>query len=287
MADSDRGYISQYSQEEMGISVIVGSTLTDADGNVTVTVTNEDTGAVLFTRTATHSGVGLYQVTLTPDDNTVLGNYLASWSYELSSEAKTFLSYYSVGGAEPAYDNLSDGMKAIVDQVWILFADQFDSPSGGPNLQTWAMSNFNRGRIAQLLKRAVGLINTMAQPFSTYTLDGVGGAAFPIAQWGPLLVQALYVEVLKHLQRSYLEQPDWEGGAGISRLDRRAYRQYYAELVEQETETLRPQLDIFKISQMGLARPSILVSGGVWGRQSYYNRPQMAARPGIWTNAFS
>ena len=281
MADVDRGYVSQYSQEDVGISIVVASVPTNADGDVTVTIVNQDTQATLLTRTATHVGTGAYQITLTPDDTAVLGNYTSTWSYALSGDQKTFNAYFSIGGAEPAYDQLSAPMKAIVDQVWIMLSDLFDSPSGGPNLQTWASTNFNRGRIAQLLQRAVGVLNTVAQPFMTYTVDGVGGSVFPVVQWGPLLTQALWVETIKHLRRSYLEQPQFDGG-GISRLDRQAYFDRWGQILEEEQEQLKQQLDHFKISNMGLSRPSILVSGGAFGRYSSINRPYMAARPRMW-----
>lgn len=279
MADVDRGYVSQYSSEDMGITIMVASTPTDADGVVDVTIINTDTQAALLVRAATRVGVGDYQITLTPDDTAVLGNYQAMWEYTLGGDQKLFNAYFAIGGAEPAYDRLSDGLKSIVDSVWIRFADQFDSPNGGPNLQTWAPANFNRGRIAQLLKIAVGRVNTMAQPVTTYTVDAT--KPFPVEMWGPVLEQVLLIETIKHLRRSYLEQPDYEGSP-ISRLDRKRYYDLYTEMLHDEEANFQPQLDILKISAMGLARPSILVSGGAFGRYSSINRPYMAARPRMW-----
>jgi hypothetical protein len=281
VADADRAYVSQYSSQDMGISVLVASNPTNADGPVTVTVFNEDTQAVDFTRIATNVGVGAYQITLTPDDTAVLGNYSATWAYTLSGSQKTFVNYFAIGGAEPAYDKLSPDMKAIVDQVWVRLSDLFDSPAGGPNLQTWAQSNFNRGRVAQLLPIAVGILNTVAQPFMTYTVDGVGGAEFPVVRWGPLLAQSLWVETVKHLRRSYLEQPSFEGG-GISRLDRRDYFERWGEILSDEQLQLERQLEHFKIANMGLGRPSVLLSGGIFGRYNSINRPYMASRPRLW-----
>jgi len=280
MADSDRGYISQYSTEDVGISILVGSNPTDADGAVTVTMVNTDTQSMLLTRTAAHVGIGDYQITLTPDDTAVLGNYTATWSYLLSGDQKTFQASFAIGGAEPAYDALTPDLKVMVDSVWIRMADMFDSPSGGPNLQTWAMTNFNRGRIAQLARIALGRLNTMAQPISNYSLDGSTGT-FPIGQWGPLLEQLTWIETIKHLRRSYLEQPSWEG-ASISRLDRQAYYDRWGEMLHDEEANVEAQLSNFKIQQMFLGRPSILVAGGAFGRYSSINRPFMAARPRMW-----
>lgn len=280
MADTDRAYISQYSSEILGLSVVVASVPTDVDSNsVLVTVINQDTGATLFQRSANHTGTGQYQLDLVPDDTAVLGNYLAQWAYKLSGVQKGFSAYYAVGGAEPAYDALTVDLKSIVDSVWVRFADMFDSPSGGPNLQTYLQTNWNRGRVAQMLRIAVGRLNTVAQPFSQFSIDVPG--SFPTAQWGPLLEQATYVEVLKHLRRSYVEQPEFQGGS-ISRLDRRDYMQRWGEVLADEEALMRPQLDGFKISQMGLGRPAVLVSGGIFGRYSPVNFPGMAGRPRLW-----
>lgn len=279
MGDVDRGYVSQYSQEDIGIVITVASVPTDPDATVTVEILNEDSQSILLIRDATRTDVGVFQITLSPAETASLGNYRATWSYLIQGEQKTFVSYFSIGGAEPAYDQLSPGFKTVVDDVWILFADLFDSPMGGPNLMTWAQSNFNRGRVAQLMKRALGILNTQAQPYQTYTLDGVGGQSFPLDKWGPLLVQATYVEVLKHLQRSYTEQPSLEGGS-ITRLNRERYWDRWGAILEEERDQLKDQLSIFKMSAMGLGKaPSVLVSGGAYPRYSSMYRPYGAARP--------
>lgn len=277
MGDTDRAYVAQYSQENLGISVTIASVPTDADGNdVTVTVSNQDTQATLFQRAADRIAVGQYQITLTPDDTTTLGNYIATWAYQTSGTQRSFNGYYAIGGAEPAYDNLAAPLKQIVDNVWIRFADLFDSPSGGPNLQTYFQTNWNRGRIAQLLGFALGYLNTMAQPLSTYTADN-----FPLAQFGALLEQATFVEALKHLRRSYVEQPDYQG-ASITRLDRRDYLNRWEDVLADEQAMLKMQLDPWKIAQMGLGRPAILVSGGIFGRYAPSNLPGTAGRPRLW-----
>lgn len=281
MADADRAYVSQYSQETLGISVVVAGVPTEADGGVSVTVLNEDAQATTFERLADHVGLGQYAINLTPDDTAVLGNYRAQWVYRLSGVLKTFTSFYAVGGAQPAYDMLGPDYKEIVDHVWIRFSDLFDSPSGGPNLQTYFQANWNRGRMAQLMGFALGYLNTMAQPYSSYTSD-----TFPIVPWGPLLEQATLVEAIKHLRRAYVEQPDYQGGS-ISRLDRRDYLARWEAVLADEQALMKQQLDPFKISQMRLGRPAILVSGGVFGRWAPAAYPGNMGRPRLWyTNYF-
>lgn len=279
MADLDRQQLTQYEAQAIGLAVSVAGTPTDVDGNtVTVTINNQDSAALVWTGPAVHIGTGMYQVMLSIDQTSILGNYEVLWVYHISGAPFTFQSYYAVGGASPPYDNLTNDFKDVVDSVWVRFADLFDSPSGGPNLQTYVQSNWGRGRIAQMLNLALDRINTAAQPYSQYSSDPTQNNLFPVAQWGGLLRQATYVEALKHLRRSYVEQPDFQGST-ISRLDRRDYFDRWGQVLADEEALMRPQLDNFKIKQMGLGRPSILVSGGIYGRFNPVNMPGMAGRP--------
>lgn len=267
MTLSDRLWINQYDPAVLGMNVYVRGQIGDPDSNlVQVTMISEDTGAPVFTnRAATRADVGAYEIQLTSAETEVIGPYTLTWSYALDGITESSDIAIQVGQFSPEYAALSDGMKGIVESGWNRFEDLFDSPLGGPNLQVYAQSHFNRGRIAQLLRVAVGRLNTAAQPYQTYTLDGDGGAAFPIAQWGALLEQALYVEILKHLRRSYVEQPLLQGGE-VTRHDRRDYMQRWGEVLQDEQQQLKDQLDVFKIRAMGLGRPAVLVSGGAYGR---------------------
>jgi hypothetical protein len=194
-----------------------------------------------------------------------------------------YRSYVEVGQANPAYDRLAAPMKDIVDTCWIRFADLFDSPGGGPNLLTYFQTHYGRGRLAQLMKIAVGTLNTVAQPFQTYTLDNDGGATFPIDKWGPLLERSLYIEAVKHLLRSYVEQPQFVGGS-ITRLDRRDYMDRWNIVLGMEEPVFQRQLEVFKIGNMGLGKPAVLVSGGVYGRYGPTRvAGSVAARPRMWT----
>jgi hypothetical protein len=120
--------------------------------------------------------------------------------------------------------------------------------------------------MAQLLRTAVGRLNTIAQPHQTYGVDGPN--PFPVAQWGGLVEQMLYVEVIKHLVRTYTEQPEVILGQGVSRLDRRDYQQRWMTVLEMEQPDLQNMMDVFKMANMGLGRPHVLVSGGIFGQMS-------------------
>jgi hypothetical protein len=259
----DRHYLSRFASETVGFVLHRQGVEADADGNVVTTqLVDEADSSVVFTRPADRLALGQYGVLLTGEDTQNEGLFTLSFAYTVDAVPDRYADYLEVGPPAPAYDALSVGYRAAVAAVWVRFADLFDSPLGGPHLATYAQSHFGRNRMAQLLRVAIGRMNTIAQPRTTYTLDG----DFPFASWGALLEQALYVEVLKHLMRSYVEQPDVALAASVSRLDRQSYMQRWQTMVEMESRDLDHQLDSFRMENLGLGAVRVLVSGGAYGR---------------------
>lgn len=282
-----RQYVSQYSNDALTLGIHIAGVLADPDNNqVQVTMVDETTNTSVFTEYATRVSTGLYQVILTSSQSATPDNYTLTWEYSISSVGQFFQTYIVIGQADPNYDNLSSDMKNVVEGVWFRFADLFDSPEGGPNLQTYFQANWTRGRVAQLLGAAFGYINTMQQPFQQWSMDGSSGPIFPVAQWGSLLSQALLVECCKHLRRSYTEQPDLQGG-NVTRLDRQQYWDRWSQILQDEQSTLKQQMDVMKISAMSLSQPMVLVSGGVYGRYGPTRYAgSAAARPRYWARFY-
>jgi hypothetical protein len=281
----DRQYISQWSLDPIGLYLVRNGTPINADGTVQVAMIAEDTGVTVLSRAATHNATGDYSISLASTEAGTPGPYLVTWDYQISSVNQHYETGIEIGPANPAYDGLNPDMKTIVDSIVLRLADLIDSPGGGPNLTTYvAQSKFGRGRIAQLMRIGLGRLNTLAQPFNTFTLDGVGGALFPTAQWGSLLESVTWIEVLKHLTRSYTEQPDFVGGGNVSRLDRTKYAKMWRDVMVDEENLIKGQIDVFKIAQMNLGRPAVLISGGVYGRFGPTRMAgSVAARPRYWT----
>jgi hypothetical protein len=258
----ERQYVSQYSGPVLGLLIHVAGVLTDPDGSV-VTVTVEDiNGRVLFSMTATRESAGGYLVTLSSAETAVVGQYSLVWAYSVGSVPQTYTTYLEIGPAAPAYDVLDSDMQAIVESVFSRFDDAFDSVDGGPNLQTYYQAHWGRGRVARLMGVALSKLNVSAQPSMSFSLTDPG--KFPVAAWGGVLEQATYIESIRHLIRSYVEQPDPQNTT-VSRLDRRDYMQRWQMVLEMEEQDFIPMRDVFKISFMGLGRPGVLVSGGAYG----------------------
>lgn len=288
----ERRYFGRNTVQIVGLSLIGndGTTPLDADGDVTFTYfldAVDGQTVQVFERVATHTGTGLYEITLSGDDTDAIGNYHGVWSYQMNAVDEVYTVYTVVGEPNPAYDQLTADFKTIVDNVWIRFADLFDSPGGGPHLQTYYQTHWSRGRMAQLMGMALRRINTVSQPHQTYTIDGRGGTIYPVAQWGGLLEIATYVEALKHLRRSYLEQPQAVIGGSVSRLDRTDYWQRWGMLLADEEADLKSSLDSFKLASMFLGVPQVLVSGGAYGRYGPTRLPgSIAARPRFWARFY-
>lgn len=285
---TDRTYVSRYGAAEFGLRVMRAGVLGDADGPVTVTLQYDNPAATqVFSRPADHPGTGEYTVRLTSTETATPGPYVLIWQYQVNAVQEEWRVWLEVGKAAPEYDRLTGDMKGIIETTWNRFSDLFDFATEGPHLQTYVQSNFGRNRLAQLLRIAVGRLNTVAQPYQSYTIDGDGGASFPIDRWGSLLESALYVECLRHLIRSYVEQPEVQSGSGVSRLDRRDYKDRWEDVLGVEEPVLKQQLEHFKIANMGLGRARVLVSGGAWGRWGPNRLPlSQAARPNWMTRMY-
>lgn len=285
----ERRYVSQNATETVGLAINKDGAPVDADGDVTATLIRQradGTTETVSTYTANHTGTGLYEVTLTGEATATQGDYAISWEYTLEGTPDTYVVYLVVGQSNPAYDKLPPEMKDVVDNVWMRFADLFDSPSGGPNLQTYFQTHWSRGRVAQLMGVALRRINIVAQPVMTYTLDPRDGTQFPLAQWGGLLETGTYIECLKHLIRSYVEQPQVMV-SNVSRLDRRDYVDRWRDVLQDEQATYLGEQEAFKIRHMGFGSPRVLISGGVYGRYAPTRVAGFAAaRPRFWARFF-
>lgn len=283
----DRQYVSQFGTDLTGIVLFRNGTPADADSDVYVSMVSETTGDLLFTRPSDHTSLGTYSIAFNSADTSIPDAYLLTWSYQLNGNDQINQTAIEVGPSNPHYDPLSQDMKLTIENVYYKISDLLDSPDGRPNLTTFIQSKFGRGRMAQLLNTAMGRLNTMAQPYSTYSIYD---KSFPLAQWGSFLESALWIETLKHLIRSYVEQPEVTGGAtgNVSRLDRRDYMDRWRVILSDEEQVFKSQQDVFKIAHMGLGRPGILVSGGVYGRYGPTRLAgSVAARPRYYSRFYA
>ncbi len=283
----ERQYLSQFSQPPLGFTVYISGQPADPDGSsMTARLLRQNpdgTSSQVNTYTATREQAGVYQVTPSSADTQTPGYAELEWLYSVSGQPQQYLSYLEIGPANPSYDMLPLEMQDFLnEQVWVRFADLFDSSGGGPNLQSYFQAHWSRGRVAQLMGIALGKINATAQPWSNYTLDGNGGPQYPVQFWGGLLASYTYVEAIKQLIRSYTEQPAFQGPP-IARQDRRDYADRWRAALQDEQAELKSLLDVFKIRHIMTGSPRVLVSGGTYGRYAPTRiAGSVAARPRMW-----
>lgn len=283
----ERTYLSQFSRPPLTFTIYVGGVPADPDsGSVTgrLLMQNPDgSEALVSTYSAEREDTGVYVITPSSADTRVPGYAELDWAYAVSGTGQQYASYLEIGPANPSYDALPPEMQDFLEQqVWVRFADLFDSPGGGPNLQTYFQAHWSRGRAAQMMGIALGKINAVGQPWSNYTLNGQMGPLYPVHFWGGLLASYTYIECVKQLIRAYTEQQMFSGPP-VARLDRRDYTDRWRAALGDEMAELKGLLDVFKIRHIMTGSPKVLVSGGAYGRYAPTRiAGSVAARPRMW-----
>jgi hypothetical protein len=148
---------------------------------------------------------------------------------------------------------LSPEEQFALDLAWLKVEDGFDSLPGGPYLYDISRKNFSEQKSALLFPFALERINyTFPNPPSpTFTLND-----FPWKDHHTLMGQAMTLEIIHHLIRSYVEVPLPTGSGNITLLDRTTYTQRWREIYTTEEEQFKNALRVFKRSylQLGKAR---------------------------------
>lgn len=148
---------------------------------------------------------------------------------------------------------LTPEQQFALDLAWLKVEDGFDSIPGGPYLYDISRKNFNQEKMALLFPYALERINyTFPNPPSPhFNLND-----FPWKDYHTLMGQALTLEIIHHLIRSYVEVPMPTGSGNITYLDRTTYQDRWREIYGAEEEQFKNTLRVFKRSylQLGKAR---------------------------------
>jgi hypothetical protein len=198
-------------------------------------------------------------------DTDLPGLYTGQITFVLSdSSRRSVISTFQVIDPLQTTEDSTTPLEAAIDRAWMKLEDLFDSDLGGPWLRDRTLSTFDREKMFRLLPDALYNINNSYQPALGYD-----DTSFPFNQHSPLLSQALLVESIYHLMRSYVEQPNPLGGGNITYFDRRDYLNRWQSILQGEEEKLNKWLDLFKRDQMGFGSSSVLVGGYASFAQRY------------------
>jgi hypothetical protein len=148
----------------------------------------------------------------------------------------------------------------IATDAWEKFEDAFDSEEGGPWLRDMTLSVFNKTKMENFIDDALIVIN-FQNPETSFTMSEFVSEVAPVSKTSsaPILTQALVLQIIRHLMRSYVEQPN-PVGAQISWHDRRDYLQRWQLIYTMEQEAFKQMLALWKRQFLGLGYTSSLVS---------------------------
>jgi hypothetical protein len=148
-------------------------------------------------------------------------------------------------------DPLTPDQQTCLDLAWLKIEDGFDSMPGGPYLLDITKQQFSTQKAALLFPFAMARIN--------YTIPNPAGPTFDLNTFDyngnhVLFAQALVLEIILHLMRSYVEMPQPEGTGNITWLSRMDYKMRWEEMYKLEEEQFINWLRVFKRSQLNLGR---------------------------------
>jgi hypothetical protein len=209
------------------------------------------------------------QANVVVNDTSQTGTYASQITFTLNDGNKksTVVNFEVFDPLEQA-DVSTTGSDAAVHRAWMKLEDLFDSQFGGPHVRDRTEAQFSPQKISLLLPDALYGINQTYQPTTNYD-----ATTFPWDQHTPLAAQALLVESIYHLIRSYTEQPA-PVGTGVTYFDRRDYLARWQSVLTLEETKLTTWLDLFKRDQLGYSSTATLLGGyaGTYARPPRYMR---------------
>jgi hypothetical protein len=165
----------------------------------------------------------------------------------------------------------------IAEQVWLRLEDCFDSDQGGPWLRDMTLSYFDPSKVEKFIPEGLLEINVWPPmtniDISFFTAQVVDtDPALPVGSMQPdpnriVLVQGTLLAVIKHLMRSYVEQPN-PVGANIVYQDRRDYLTRWQTIYTLEEAEWRRMIALWKRQFLNLGHSSLLVHNKA-GRLGY------------------
>lgn len=285
-----RRYVSQGGRGYLSLGISNGPDFVDPDPDtislrvwyndptVEFPVSSDPRGAVVLTVDHTEinkEDVGRFYYDIGPELTTHRGVLTAEWTYQVGGKIFQYNDYLQILEQMPYYERLSEREKAVVERVSFMFGDLYDSTEGGPHLIEEFQTHYGYERIAQLQDVAMTRINTIG--FGRPTQFGVGpNTTPPPLHWDGLVVIGTYLEVLRHLIRSYTEIPA-RPNMDVTYVDRRDYAQRWKLVYDMEYPEWKSAIRKAKLDMLSLGRSAVLVSGGIYGSSGAYFRSGTSA----------
>lgn len=208
-------------------------------------------------------GSGFLRYTAT--DQVGLYVWTAQFTF-VSGEKRTYRDEFHV--SDPMETPPETRASTIAKEVWFKLEDCFDSEQGGPWLRDMTLSWFEPSKIEHMLPQGLLLVNSWP-PMTTldlsfFTTEVVStDPALPAGTMEPnpsqyIIVQATLLATIKHLMRSYVEQPQPEG-ANIVWQNRRDYLQRWQSIYEIEERSFKEIIALWKRQFYNFGQGSMLI----------------------------
>lgn len=206
------------------------------------------------------------------------GGYLAFQDTDAEGEYRVIARFTLPGGvtkstrsdfmvADPLAAQTPSTVGSIEAAVWEKFEDLFDSEDGGPWLRDMTMRVFSPQKISDFIQDAIFEINNYNPPtaftedfFYVRTLDDQGNVTeVRENQNTNILILGTELAIIRHLMRSYTEQPLPTGGQ-ITYEDRRDYLQRWGTIYQIEWQRFDALLKLWKRRFLDLNKGKVLVA---------------------------
>lgn len=216
------------------------------------------------------------------EDTDVLGHYTVVATFQTFDGKKSVRSDFEV--IDPLAPVFVSPSYIVADRAWAKLEDCFDAEDEGPWLQDMTLNFFNQAKMEQFIDEALLDINLQHPPTNLgidnfVTVNCETGEITQLPEL-PLLTQAVFVQVIRHLIRSYVEQPN-PVGAQIAWHDRRDYLQRWQSVYQLERESYMRTLALFKRKFLGLGTSALLLGSKAGRLIPAPMRSRMAGR-GYW-----
>lgn len=159
---------------------------------------------------------------------------------------------------DPFKDETPSPSYVVAVYAWAKIEDCFDAEDEGPWLRDMTLNYFNKDKMESFIDEALFFINQQNPPTSLGVGSFVQDDSTVTADL-PLLSQGVFIMVLRHLIRSYVEQPN-PTGAQIAWQDRRDYMTRWQSVLQIEQEAFKQMLALYKRRFLGLGHGKVLVS---------------------------
>lgn len=255
-----------------GDTALIEAFLYDEDGATPLSVVSADVEVKLPDGTIESDtlGVSTSEIEAAWNLTNQVGLYQGRVRFELTNGALKSVPFtFEVIDPFQTTTEATTPIEIAIDRAWMKLEDLFDSELGGPWLRDKTKNEFDREKIQRFVPDALYTIGATYQPVVMYDETN-----FPFDAHTPLLSQALLVEAIHHLIRSYVEQPQPVGGGNITYFERRDYLNRWQSVLEMEDKKLIGWIDLFKKEQMGYGSTATLLGGysNVYGRSPRYMR---------------